>query len=64
MGQKVEETAKGKVLEAYVVQACVCGMGTLVLTEKQDDNMHLAENNWVLGIPKREDRRKMVELRK
>ena len=35
MVRKVEETTKWKVLEACVVTACVCGLGTLVLSERE-----------------------------
>ena len=47
MGQKVKETATGKVLEAFVVPACVCGLGTSALTERQKEKLREAQNNWV-----------------
>ena len=51
MRQKVEEIAKGIVLEACVVPACVCGLGTLALAEIQE-KLRVAENNWVQRICK------------
>ena len=63
MGQKVEETLKRKVLEASVVPAFVYGLGTIVLTERQGEKIHLGENNWFMITSNREDRREMGELR-
>ena len=65
VGQKVVETVKGIVLETSMVPACVCGLGTLALTERQEEKLPTAENNWVQRIYKviREDGRKMGELR-
>ena len=45
-GQKTVETTKGKVLEACVVPACIYGLGTLAMTERQE-KIQIAENNWV-----------------
>ena len=63
--RKLKKQLKGKVLEACVVPACIYGLGTLALTEKQEEKIHIAENNWVRRICKvtQEDRRKMKELR-
>ena len=52
VGQKTEETTKGKVLEACVVPACIYGLGTLALTERQEEKIQIAENNWVRRICK------------
>ena len=62
--RKLKKQLKGKVLEACVVPACIYGLGTLALTERQE-KMQIAENNWVRRIGKvtQEDRRKMKELR-
>ena len=46
VGQKVDEIAKWKVSEACVVPACVHGLGTLSLIGRQDEKVHVAENNW------------------
>ena len=57
-GRKLKKQLKGKVLEACVVPACIYGLGTLALTERQEK---IAENNWVRTICKvtQENRRKM-----
>ena len=62
--RKLKKQLKGNVLEG-VVPACIYGLGTLGLTERQEENMQIAENNWVQRICKvtQEDRRKMKELR-
>ena len=39
-------------LEACVVAACIYGLGTLALTERQEEKMQIAENNWVQRICK------------
>ena len=48
-----------------MVPACIYGLGTLALTERQEEKIQIAENNWVQSICKvtQEDRRKMKELR-
>ena len=58
MHRKLKKQLKGKVLEACVVPACIHGLGTLALTERQEENC-------VRRICKvtQEDRRKMKELR-
>ena len=63
--RKLKKQLKGKVLEACVVPACIYGLGTLALTERQEEKIQIAENNWVRRIRKvtQEDRRKMKELR-
>ena len=63
-GKKVLKTVGKQVLEACVVQACIYGLGTLALTERQE-KIQIAENNWVQRICKvtQEDRRKMKALR-
>ena len=63
--RKLKKQLKGKVLEACVVPSCIYGLGTLALTERQEEKMQIAENNWVRRICKvtQEDRRKMKELR-
>ena len=63
-GRKLKKQLKGKV-EACVVPACVCGLETLALTERQEEKLRVAENNWVQRIckVKQEDQRKMRELR-
>ena len=65
VGQKLKKQLKGKVLETCVVPACIYGLGTLALTERQEEKMQTAENNWVRRICKviQEDRRKIKELR-
>ena len=63
--RKLKKQLKGKLLEACVVPACIYGLGTLALTERQEEKMQIAENNWVRRTCKvtQEDRRKMKELR-
>ena len=63
--RKLKKQLKGKVLEACVVPACIYGLGALALTERQQEKILIAENNWVRRICKvtQEDRRKMMELR-
>ena len=62
--RKLKKQLKGAVLETCVVPACIYGLGTLALTERQE-KIQIAENNWVRKICKvtQEDRRKMKELR-
>ena len=43
VGQKVEETVKGKVLEACVVPVCVYGLGTLAPIERLEEKVRVAE---------------------
>ena len=64
--RKLKKQLKGKVLEACVVPVCIYGLGTLALTERHEEKIQIAENNWVRRICKvtQEDRRKMKELRK
>ena len=63
--RKLKKHLKGKVLKTCVVPACIYGLGTLALTERQEEKMQIAENNWVRRICKitQEDRRKVKELR-
>ena len=63
--RKLKKQLKGKVLEACVVPACIHGLGTLALTERQGEKMQIAENNWVRRICNvtQEYRRKLKELR-
>ena len=63
--RKLKKQLKGKLLEACVVPACIYGLGTLAPTGRQEEKIHIAENNWVRRICKeiQEDRRKMKELR-
>ena len=63
--RKLKKQLKGKVLEACVVTARIYGLGTLALTERQEEKMQIAEHNWVRRICKvtQEDRREMKELR-
>ena len=49
--RKLKKQLKGKVLEVCVVPACIYGLGTLALTEKQE-KIQIAENNWVQRIDK------------
>ena len=42
--RRLEKQLKGKVLEACLVPACIYGLGTLALTERQE-KMQIAENN-------------------
>ena len=62
--RKLKKQLKRKVLKACVVPACIYGLGTLALTERQE-KIQIAENNWILRISKvtKEDRRKVKELR-
>ena len=64
-GRKLKKQLKGEVLETCVVPACIYGLGTLALTKRQEEEMQIAENNWIQRICKvtQEDRRKMKELR-
>ena len=50
--RKLKKQLKGKVLEACVVPACVYRLGTLALTERQEEKKQIAENNWVRRICK------------
>ena len=52
-------------LEACVVPACIYGLGTVALTERQEEKIQTAENNWIRRMCKvtQEDRMKMKELR-
>ena len=61
--RKQKKQLKRKVLEACVVPGCIYGLGTLALTERQEENMQIAQNNWVRRVSKvtQEDRRKMKE---
>ena len=63
--RKLKKQLKGKVLEVCVVPACIYGLGTLALTERQEEKIQIAGNNWVRRIRKvtQEDRRKMKELK-
>ena len=63
---KLKKQLKGKVLETSLVAACIYGLGTLARTLRQEENIHITENNWVGRICKvtQEDRWKMKELRK
>ena len=63
--RKLKKQLKGKVLEACAVPACIYGLGTLVPTERQEENMQIAETNWVRRICKvtQEERKKMKEMR-
>ena len=56
--RKLVKQVKGKGLEAYVVPACVYGLGTHALTERQE-KLQVAEKSWVRRMCKlkREDRR-------
>ena len=49
---KLKKQLKGKVLEACVLPACIYGSLTLALTERQEEKLHVAENNWVRRICK------------
>ena len=57
--RKLKKQLKGKVLEACKVPACICRLVIVALTERQEEKMKIAENNWVRRICKvtREDRR-------
>ena len=59
--RKLKKQLKAKVLEGCVVPAFIYGLGTLALTERQEEKMHIAENNWVRRMCKvtQEDRRKI-----
>ena len=41
---KLKKQLKGKVLESYVIPACVYGFGTFSVTERQE-KFQIAENN-------------------
>ena len=62
---KLKKQLKEEVLETCVVPACIYGLRTLALTERREEKIQIAENNWVRRICKvtQEDRRKMKELR-
>ena len=49
-GQKVEETAKGKMLEAVLFWLVYIALGTLALTQRQEEKLQAAKNNWVNRI--------------
>ena len=50
VGEKTEETTKGKVLENCLVPTCINVLGTLALTERQEEKIQISENNWVRRI--------------
>ena len=50
--RKLKKQLKGKVLEACMVPVCIYGLRTLALTERQEEKMQIAENNWVRRICK------------
>ena len=49
VGQKNFKKAERKVLRACVTPACLCGLATVALTEKQQQ-LQMCENNWVCRI--------------
>ena len=63
--RKLKKQLRKEVLEACVVPACVYGLGRLALTERRQEKLQGAENNWVQRIcpVKREGKIKMGELR-
>ena len=50
--RKLKKQLQRKVLEACVVPGCIYGLGTLALTERQAENMQIAEYNWVRRVSK------------
>ena len=47
LDRKLKKQLKGKVLEACMVPACICRLVIVALTERQEEKMKIAENNWV-----------------
>ena len=45
--RKLNKELKGKVLEACMVITCTYWLGTLALTERLEEKIQIAENNWV-----------------
>ena len=43
--RKLKKQLKGKVFETCVVLACIYGLGILALTERQEEEIQVAENN-------------------
>ena len=66
VGQKNFKKLKLKVLRTCVAPVCLYGLGTVALTEQQQQKLQECENNWVRRITrtKRVDRRRMNDLRK
>ena len=64
VGQKTVETTKRKSVGSLRGSSLYIRVGTLALTERQEE-IQIAENNWVRKICKetQKDRRKMMELR-
>ena len=62
--RKISKKLKGKVLRACVTPAHLYGLETVALTEQQ--KLQVCKNNWVHRITrtKREDKRRMNNLRK
>ena len=64
MGQKTEETTKRKSVGSLRGTSLYIQVGTLALTERQEEKMQIAENNWVRRICKvTQEGRKMKELK-
>ena len=57
---------KGKVLSARVTPACLYGLETVALSEQQQQQLQVCENNWVRRIKRtnRVDKRRMNNPRK
>ncbi|KAI0231116.1 mRNA-capping enzyme [Lamellibrachia satsuma] len=66
LDKKNSKKLKGKVLRTCVTPACLYRLETLALTEQQQQNLQVCENNWVRRKTrtKRVDRRRMNDLRK
>ena len=60
--RRISKRIKGKVMST---PACLYGMETLAMTDRQQQRLQVCENNWVRKIARvtRADRRRMVELR-
>ena len=65
LDRNISKKLKGKVLRTYITPACLYGLETVALTEKQQQKLQVCENNWVRRITrtKRVDRRRMNDLR-
>ena len=63
--RRISKRLKDKVMSTCVTPACLYGKGTLAMTERQQQRLHVSENNWVRKIARvtRADRIRMVELR-
>ena len=62
----ISRKLKAKVLSSCITPTYLYGLETMVMTENQQEKLHVFENNWMRRIAeevKRKDMRRMEELR-